>query len=78
VALIAHELGHFASDDPNKGIIIGRSLEILAFWTSTFRQDAQDIAIGLIGIFANVILYGLALLPASLRAVVLRITYDDS
>jgi Zn-dependent protease with chaperone function len=78
VALIAHELGHFASDDPNKGDTVWQTLGILDFWTSTFRQDAHEFTWSPIGLFTNAVSLVLSLIPASLRAFILRMTYDDS
>jgi Zn-dependent protease with chaperone function len=78
VGLIAHELGHFASDDPKNGAVVTRALQVLQFWISTFRQDAQEIATGFAGIAANGIMFGLGLLPVSLRNLVLQLVYDDS
>jgi Zn-dependent protease with chaperone function len=78
VGLLAHELGHFASDDPKNRTIVSRAIQILDFWVSTLRQDADDIAPGLVGLFANTIMFVLGLLPVSLRGLLLRLTYDDS
>ena len=90
VALLAHELGHFASGDTRRTLWVGGALNILRAWTVMLRGPAHElgdrfgypspegVTLDFLHVVSRAIMWVFGAVPYALGRILLRITRRDA
>jgi heat shock protein HtpX len=78
MALLGHEIGHFANNDVARSIFVGGAIGTLATWYDLLDVQHVDEIEGIFGIISGFFMKGLALIPYGLYMLMIHLLWHDS
>jgi heat shock protein HtpX len=78
MALLGHEIGHFANNDVARSIFVGGAIGTLATWYDLLDVQHVDEIEGIFGIISGFFMKGLALIPYVLFMLIIHLSWHDS
>lgn len=78
MALLGHEIGHFANNDVARTIFVGGAIGTLATWYDLLDVQHVDEIEGIFGIVSGFFMKGLALIPFGLLMLIIHLLWHDS
>jgi heat shock protein HtpX len=77
MALLGHEIGHFANNDVARSIFVGGAIGTLATWYDLLDVQHVDEIEGIFGIISGFFMKGLALIPYVLFMLIIHLLWHD-
>jgi heat shock protein HtpX len=77
MALLGHEIGHFANNDVARSVFVGGAIDTLATWHDLLDVDHVDEIEGIFGIISGFFMKGLALIPYGLYMLIIHLLWQD-
>jgi heat shock protein HtpX len=78
MALLGHEIGHFANNDVARSIFVGGAIGTLATWYDLLNVQHVDELEGFFGFISAFFMKGLALIPYVLYMLIVHLLWHDS
>jgi heat shock protein HtpX len=78
IALLGHEVGHFANNDVAQSVFVGGAIGTLATWYDLLDVQHVDEIEGIFGIISGFFMKGLALIPYGLFMLIIHLSWQDS
>ncbi|MHC0037739.1 M48 family metalloprotease [Pseudoneobacillus sp. C159] len=77
MALLGHEIGHFANNDVARSVFVGGAIDTLATWYDLLDVQHVDEIEGIFGIVSGFFMKGLALVPYGLFLLIIHLLWQD-
>jgi Zn-dependent protease with chaperone function len=77
IALLGHEIGHFANNDVARSVFVGGAIDTLAIWHDLLDVHHVDEIEGIFGIISGFFMKGLALIPYGLYMLIIHLLWHE-
>jgi heat shock protein HtpX len=77
LALLGHEIGHFANGDAARSVYVGGAIDTLAMWHDLLDVQHVDEIEGVFGIVSGFFMKGVALIPYGLYLLIIHLLWQD-